>query len=92
MNRQERVEAVAAGGGESRAASGELGNAVSGIVAGALTKGDAVRLVGFSRLPVGERVAPTGHNLLAGAEIEVPVRLSVTFAAAKAVKEAVNGS
>lgn len=91
MSRQERVEAMAAGG-DSKVATREPVNAVSGIIAGALTKGYAMQLGGFSRFPVGDRVAPTGRNLVAGAENPVPVRPSVKLTAAKAVKDAVNGS
>jgi DNA-binding protein HU-beta len=92
MNRQERIEAVAASGGDGKAATGEPASAVSGIIAGTLTKGESMQLVGFSRFPVGEHVASTGHNVVAGAEIQGPVRQSVKFAAANAVKDAVNGS
>ncbi|CAD6559345.1 hypothetical protein LMG27952_06830 [Paraburkholderia hiiakae] len=42
VNRQELVEAVAAGSGDSKAAAGELVNAVFEIIAGALTQGDSV--------------------------------------------------
>ncbi|MFL9921506.1 HU family DNA-binding protein [Paraburkholderia fungorum] len=92
MNRHERVEAVAASRGDSKAATGEPVNALSGIIAGVLTKGEAMQLVSFSRFAVGERVAPTGRNLTAGAELPISVEQSAKFAAANAVKDAVQGS
>ena len=90
MSRQERVEAMAAGG-DSRVDS-RTGQCRVRDHRGCAPKGYAMQLGGFSRFPVGDRVAPTGRNLVAGAENPVPVRPSVKLTAAKAVKDAVNGS
>ncbi|MFM0514319.1 HU family DNA-binding protein [Paraburkholderia sp. RL17-373-BIF-A] len=90
MNRQERVEAVTAGDG--KAATGEPASAVSGIIAGTLTKGESMQLDSFSRFPVGEHVVSTGHSLAAGAELPIALGQGVRFAATNAVKDAVKGS
>lgn len=91
MNRQERVEAVAACGRDGKAATGEPASAVFGTIAGTLTKEESMQLVSFSRFPVGEHVASTGRNLAAGAELPISLGQSVKFAAANAVKDAVKG-
>lgn len=54
LNRQELVKAVARSG-DSKAATGDLVNAVFEIIAGALTQGDSVQLAGFGSFPVGVR-------------------------------------
>lgn len=92
MNRQELVEAVAAGSGDSKAAAGELVNAVFEIIAGALTQGDSVQLDGFGSFSADERAARTGRNPASGAAIQIPAAKTVKFTAGKAFRDAVNGA
>lgn len=92
MNRQELIDAVAAGTGGSKTATSDLVNAVLPIMTHTLAGGGAVQLVGFGSFSVGRRVARTGRNPSTGAEIHIPEVKTVKFTAGKALKEAVNAS
>ncbi|MFP3606768.1 HU family DNA-binding protein [Paraburkholderia sp. SIMBA_053] len=90
MNKQELVDAVAAATGQSKAAAAETIDAFIGTVTKAVTKGDAVQLVGFGSFSTGARAARVGRNPSTGAEIQVPAAKTVKFTAGKAFKDAVN--
>ena len=90
MNKQELVDAVAAATGQSKAAAANAIDAFIGAVTKAVTKGDAVQLVGFGSFSTGARVARVGRNPSTGAEIQIPAAKSVKFIAGKAFKDAVN--
>lgn len=92
MNRQERFDAEVAGNGDSKPSLGEPANAASSFIAGALMNGEAMQLVGFSRSPVGNRIASASRNLVASAKLQISVGSRVKFAAANAVNDAVSGS
>jgi DNA-binding protein HU-beta len=62
MNKQELIDAVAGRTGDSKAATGEVIDAVLAVVRRALTAGDAVQLVGFGSFSTGQRAARTGRN------------------------------
>jgi DNA-binding protein HU-beta len=90
MNKQELVDAVAAATGQSKAAAAETIDAFIGTVTKAVTKGDAVQLVGFGSFSTGARAARVGRNPSTGAEIQIPAAKTVKFTAGKAFKDAVN--
>lgn len=90
MNKQELVDAVANVTGNSKAATGEIIEAVLEAIKGALSSGDAVQLIGFGSFSTGQRAARTGRNPSTGAEIQIPAARTVRFTAGKAFKEAVN--
>ncbi|MBT2791105.1 HU family DNA-binding protein [Paraburkholderia strydomiana] len=90
MNRQELVDAVAAATGQSKAAASEAIDAFIGTVTKAVTKGDAVQLIGFGSFSTGARAARVGRNPSTGAEIQIPAAKTVKFTAGKAFKDAVN--
>ncbi|MGF6695853.1 nucleoid DNA-binding protein [Paraburkholderia sp. MM5496-R1] len=90
MNKQELIDAVAARTGDTRAATGEVIDAVPGAITRAVTAGDTVQLFGFGSFPTGQRAARTGRNLSTGAEIQVAAAKSVKFTAGKVFKDAVN--
>ncbi|MGF6870632.1 nucleoid DNA-binding protein [Paraburkholderia sp. MM5477-R1] len=56
----------------------------------AVTKGDAVQLIGFGSFSTGARAARTGRNPATGAEIQIAAAKTVKFTAGKAFKDAVN--
>ena len=58
-------------------------------IANALTRGDAVTLVGFGTFKVQQRKARTGRNPQTGAQIYIDARKVPRFVAGKALKDAV---
>ncbi len=92
MNKQELVDAVAAATGQSKAAASEAIDAFIGAVTKAVTKGDAVQLIGFGSFSTGARAARVGRNPATGAEIQIAAAKTVKFTAGKAFKDAVNGA
>jgi len=90
MNKQELVDAVATKTGDSKAATGEVIDAVIAAIVGELTKGEVVQLIGFGSFSTGARAARTGRNPATGVEIQIPAAKTVKFTAGKAFKDAVN--
>jgi DNA-binding protein HU-beta len=86
-NKQELVDAVAATTGESKAATTATLDAIVETITSALTKGDAVQLIGFGSFSVGARAARIGRNPATGAEIQIPAAKTVKFAAGKAFNQ-----
>jgi DNA-binding protein HU-beta len=92
MNKQELVDAVAAVTDQSKAATGEMIDAVIAAITGAVAKGDTAQLIGFGSFSKGSRVARVGRNPATGAEIQILAAKTVKFTAGKAFKDAVNAS
>jgi DNA-binding protein HU-beta len=92
VNKQELVDAVAAATGQSKVAAAETIDAFIAAVMKAITKGDAVQLIGFGSFSTGARAARVGRNPATGAEIQIPAATTVRFTAGKAFKDAVNAS
>jgi DNA-binding protein HU-beta len=90
MNKQELIDAVAAGTGASKAQTGEAIDAVLEAITQAVISGEAVQLIGFGSFTTGQRAARTGRNPSTGAEIQIASATTVKFAAGKAFKDAVN--
>jgi DNA-binding protein HU-beta len=90
MNKQELADAVAAATGQSRAVALKSLEAFVGTITTAVTKGDAVQLIGFGAFSTGARAARVGRNPATGAEIQIPAAKTVKFTAGKAFKDAVN--
>lgn len=59
-------------------------------ITNALSRGEAVALVGFGSFSVSERAARTGRNPQTGAAIQIAASKAVSFKAGKALKDAVN--
>lgn len=89
MNKAELIEHVAANANISKAAAGAAVEAVIGGVAGTLSKGGSVSLVGFGTFSVTQRAARTARNPRTGAPINVPASKAPKFKAGKALKDAV---
>ncbi len=89
MNKAELIQAVAAKGGFSKKEAEAALAAVIDAVTDALKAGDKVSLVGFGTFAVKARAARTGKNPQNGATIEIPACKVPTFAAGKALKDAI---
>lgn len=90
MNKNELIAKVADGSGLTKADAGSAVEATLDAIAGALSGGDDVRLVGFGTFSVSERKATTGRDPRSGASIQIPASKNAKFKAGKALKDAVN--
>ena len=90
MNKAELVEAIASATDSSKASVDEVLNATIATIIKAVTKGDAVQLVGFGTFGSGKRAARTGRNTRTGETIKIAAARTVKFTAGKAFKDAVN--
>ena len=59
-------------------------------IAGALEKGDEVRLVGFGTFSVAERAASEGRNPRTGEKISIAASRQAKFKPGKTLKDALN--
>ena len=89
MNKAQLIEAIAAKSELSKKDAEEALNAVVDAIKEALKAGDKVQLVGFGTFAVKARAARTARNSKTGATIEVAAAKVPTFAAGKALKDAV---
>ena len=89
MNKAELIQAVAAKSGLSKKDAEAALNATVDAIKEALKAGDKVQLVGFGTFAVKARAARTGRNPKTGEAIEVAAANVPTFAAGKALKDAV---
>lgn len=90
MNKNELIAAVAEKAGLSKGDAGAAVEAVFDTIAGELTSGGDVRLVGFGNFTVTHREARKGRNPLTGKEMDIPASKAPKFAPGKALKEAMN--
>ncbi|MEY4500193.1 MAG: hypothetical protein RIS52_83, partial [Pseudomonadota bacterium] len=90
MNKQDLISTVADASGLTK---GDASKAVEGVfdsIAGALKKGDEVRLVGFGTFSVSKRKASTGRNPRTGEPMQIKASSQPKFKAGKGLKDAVN--
>ena len=87
MNKADLIDSVADATDISKAEAGRALDAVLNGIAGALSQGDSVALVGFGTFNVRERAARMGRNPQTGASIQIQASKSVGFKAGKALKE-----
>ncbi|WP_175964036.1 HU family DNA-binding protein [Burkholderia pyrrocinia] len=92
MNKQELIDAVAAGAGVSKSDAGKAVQAVLEVITDAVSRDVAVQLIGFGTFSQGRRAARTGRNPTTGAEIAIAAANTVKFTAGKSFKDAVNAS
>ena len=90
MNKQELIGAVADASGLGKGDASKAVEAVFDSVAGALKKGDEVRLVGFGTFSVSKRKASTGRNPRTGEPMTIKASTQPKFKAGKGLKDAVN--
>jgi DNA-binding protein HU-beta len=87
VNKAQLTEAVAAATDASKAEAGRAVEATLAAIAGSLSGGDSVSLVGFGTFNVRHRAARMGRNPQTGAAIQIQASKSVGFKAGKALKE-----
>ena len=90
MNKGDLIGAVAAGTGLSKADAGRAIDATTSAIAGELSGGGSVSLVGFGTFSVSHRAARMGRNPATGASIHINASNVPKFKAGKALKEACN--
>ena len=90
MNKGDLIGAVAAGTGLSTADAGRAIDATTSAIAGELSGGGSVSLVGFGTFSVSHRAARMGRNPATGASIHINASNVPKFKAGKALKEACN--
>lgn len=91
MNKAELIDEVAGKvSNVSKAAVGDVLNALMESVTKALKKGDTVALVGFGTFKTTKRAARTGRNPQTGAAIKIAAAVVPRFTPGKALKDAVN--
>ena len=87
MNKAQLTEAVAAATDASKAEAGRAVEATLAAIAGSLSGGDSVSLVGFGTFNVRHRAARMGRNPQTGAAIQISASKSVGVKAGKALRE-----
>ena len=90
MNKTELIEVIAKEAKLSKASAQAALDATVSAIIKAVTKGDAVTLVGFGAFSSGKRAARTGRNPQTGETIKIPAAKTVKFSAGKGFKDAVN--
>jgi DNA-binding protein HU-beta len=90
VNKNDLVDAVAAGTGISKSDGTHAVDAMLNSIAGALKDGDEVRLPGFGTFSVAQRKASKGRNPRTGEPIQIPASKLPKFKAGKILKEALN--
>jgi len=91
MKKPELAAAIASKADVTKEKAGEIINAMTDEITNAMSKGDAVTLIGFGTFSRRERSARMGKNPQTGAAIEIKASKSVGFKAGKSLKDAVNG-
>ena len=91
MNKNDLIGEVAETANLTKAQAAEAVDAVFDAITTSLKKMDEVRLVGFGTFSVSKRKASIGRNPATGATIKVAAAKKLSFAPAKALKDALNG-
>ncbi|OGS90833.1 MAG: hypothetical protein A2Z95_06090 [Gallionellales bacterium GWA2_60_18] len=91
MTKQELIDAIAAGTGQTKKDIDQVLNHLGMAVTHALKTGDEVTLPGLGKLSVKGSAARKGRNPSTGEEIDIAAKNVPKFSAAKALKDAVNG-
>jgi DNA-binding protein HU-beta len=91
MNKGELVGAVAEKVGLSRGQAGDVIDAALDVIAGALKKGEEVKIVSFGTFVVTDRAAGEARNPRTGEKVIVPASKMPKFRAGAGLKETVNG-
>jgi DNA-binding protein HU-beta len=91
MNTSELVDHVATSAGLEKAQARKAIDAVTSAIMAAAKSGDSVALAGFGQFKVKDTPARQGRNPATGQTIEIAAARKLTFAPAKAVKDALNG-
>ena len=91
MNNSDLAEALASAHGLTKADARKVVDSVFAAIADAAAKGEEVSLNGFGKFKVKNTPAREGRNPSTGATIQIAASNKLTFSAAKAVKDKLNG-
>lgn len=91
MNNNDLADAIAEANGLTKAAARKLVGDICETIAAAATQGDEISLNGFGKFKVKASPAREGRNPATGETIKIKASKKLTFAAAKAVKDRLNG-
>lgn len=91
MNNNDLADTLAASQDLTKSAARSLVDAVFAAIADAAAKGEEVSLNGFGKFKVKDTPAREGRNPATGATIQIAASKKLTFSAAKAVKDRLNG-
>ncbi len=91
MNKSELIEAISREAGLTKADTEKALSATIGAVVKAVSKGDAVTLVGFGTFKSSKRAARIGRNPQTGKELKIAASTVPRFTAGSAFKAAVAG-
>ena len=90
MNKADLIAAAAEKAEVSKKDTEAVLNALTSTIIEAVSKGDAVQLIGFGTFDVAERGERTGRNPQTGEEMTIKASKSPKFKAGKAFKDSVN--
>ena len=91
MTKNELIAAIADETGKTKADVSAILASLGTTVAKTLKKGDDVTLGGIGKLSAAKREAREARNPSTGATIQIAASNKLTFSAAKAVKDKLNG-
>ena len=91
MTNNDLIDAVAAKTGATKADARQLVDSVFAAISDAAAKGDEVAIAGFGKFKVKASPARDGRNPSTGETLKIKASRKLTFAAAKAVKDRLNG-
>jgi DNA-binding protein HU-beta len=91
MNNGDLAEKLAAAHGLTKADARKYVDGVFAVIADAAAAGEEVSLNGFGKFKVKESPAREGRNPSTGQTIQIAASKKLGFAAAKAVKDKLNG-
>lgn len=90
MNVKELVSAVAETTGQSQASVRAVLDAAADAITASLHGGEEATLPGLGKLKTKQTTERNGRNPATGEELRIPARTAVKFAAATALKDALN--
>ena len=91
MNNSDLADSLASANNITKADARKLVDGVFAAIADAAAKGEEVSLNGFGKFKVKESAAREGRNPSTGETIQIAASKKLTFGAAKAVKDRLNG-
>ena len=91
MNNSDLAEKLATAQGITKADARKYVDGVFAVIADAAAAGEEVSLNGFGKFKVKESAAREGRNPATGDTIQIAASKKLSFAAAKAVKDKLNG-
>ena len=92
MNKTELIEALAEKTGQPKKESGEVLDALLGIVSDTLAAGDTIQLIGFGVFGITETQARAGRNPKTGEVLEIAAGKRPKFTPGSKLKAAVSNA